>query len=514
MERLQSYLSGQWVSGNGSQTPLFNPVDGTVVAETSTEGLDLAAAFQHARTVGLPTLQALTFAERGAILAAMSKAVHGARERLIDMGRVNAGNTRKDAKFDIDGASGTLMHYAKLGASLGDTKVLLDGDAIQIGGARMQGQHILTGRPGVAVHINAFNFPAWGLAEKAACAILAGMPVISKPATSTALMTYGMVKAITDAGVVPDGVLSLVCGSARDLLDHVEWSDVIAFTGGEETAERIRNHPRVLKVNPAVNLEADSLNAMVLLPGLKEVTYDAFIRDVHLEMTQKAGQKCTAVRRIFVPESMLDEVMEDLDERLSRTVVGDPSQAGVHMGPLATEAQAKSARDGIARLLEECSIVHGDPNGAPLEGIEEGTGCFITPLLLRVNDAEACTAVHELEVFGPVATLIPYDDSVESACAGVRQGAGCLVSAIYGDDKALLSDAIIGLSGWNGRLVITDAKVAEQSYAPGMVLPHLMHGGPGRAGGGEELGGVRGMALYQQRTALQGNGPLIARLVG
>ena len=290
MQRLSSWVSGRWVEGTGRASLLYNPTTGESVAETSTEGLDLAAAFDHARCVGGHALTELTFAERGALLKAMSKAIHEVREDLIEIGRINAGNTRGDAKFDIDGATATLMYYAKLGESLGSRRVMLDGDPIQIGGARLQGQHILTARPGVAVHINAFNFPAWGLAEKAACAILAGMPVISKPATSTAFMTWRMVQAIIDANVLPDGVLSLVCGSAHNLLEYVDWSDVVAFTGGADTAARIRHHSQVLATGAAVNIEADSLNTTVLGAQVDDVTYDAFITSVQREMTQKLAK--------------------------------------------------------------------------------------------------------------------------------------------------------------------------------------------------------------------------------
>ena len=513
MERLTSWLGGRWQEGRGKGSPLFNPTTGTVVAEASTDGLELASAFEYARTVGGGALREMTFAQRGALLKSMSKTIHGVREELIEIGRLNAGNTRGDAKFDIDGATGTLMYYAKLGEALGDSRVMLDGEPIQIGGARLQGPHILSPRPGVAVHINAFNFPAWGLAEKAACAILAGMPVISKPATSTAYMTWAMVRAISEANILPDGVLSLVCGSAYDLLDHIEWADVIAFTGGADTAAHIRQHERILATGAALNVEADSLNPTLLVPGAKDVTYDAFIRDVAREMTQKAGQKCTATRRILVPAEQVDEFIEDVSERLDQTVVGDPGLDGVHMGPLATAGQLKSATEGIAALRTEAEVVYGNADGGPLKGIEPGVGYFVTPLLLRANSPEDGQVVHDLEVFGPVSTILPYDGEMASACDLIRRGQGGLVASVYGDDRDFLKDTILGLAGWNGRLLLTDAKIAEQAYSPGIALPHLLHGGPGRAGGGEELGGSRVMVLYQQRTAVQGNGPLIARLL-
>ncbi len=512
--QLESYLSGRWQRGEGEGAALHDPTTGEVVAHASTRGLNLGAALAHAREVGAPNLRALTFAQRGELLAAMSKAIHAKREHLLEIGRINAGNTRGDAKFDVDGATGTLMFYAGLGKELGDRRVLLDGEPIAIGrGGRIGGQHVLVPRDGVALHINAFNFPAWGLAEKAACAILAGMPILSKPATATAWLTHELVRAVVDAEVLPDGVLSLLCGSAGDLLDHVERGDAIAFTGSADTGTRIRGHKHVLHASIPVNIEADSLNATVLAPEVDDDTYDAFVRDVHTELTQKAGQKCTATRRILVPADRVDEVVEDLGDRLGRTVVGDPALDSVRMGPLATDDQLQSARHGIQRLLAEAKVVHGDPKGGPLEGADPDRGYFVTPLLLQAHDPHAATQVHQLEVFGPVSTILPYDGSAEDAAALVRRGGGSLVTSVYGDDRAFLGDAIVALAPWNGRVVVNDAKIADKAFAPGMVLPQLMHGGPGRAGGGVELGGTRGMTLYQQRCAVQGNGPLLAKLL-
>ncbi|MEZ4437238.1 MAG: 3,4-dehydroadipyl-CoA semialdehyde dehydrogenase [bacterium] len=514
MKTLRSYLCDQWQAGQGTGSTLYDPTTGAAVATASTDGLDLAAAFAHARSKGRESLAAMTFAERGALLRAMSKAIHARREQLIETGRINGGNTRGDAKFDIDGATGTLMYYAGLGKELGDRKVLLDGDPITIGASsRLQGQHILTPRPGVAVHINAFNFPAWGLAEKAACAILAGVPVISKPGTATAMLTVEMVEAVVDAEILPPGVLSLVVGSARDLVDHAQWSDVIAFTGSADTGEQIRQ--QALATGATVNIEADSLNATVLVPDAADATYDAFIRDVAREMTQKAGQKCTATRRVFVPADMVDDVIEDLGERLGQISVGDPARDDVRMGPLASQSQYRAAREGIETLLKECDVAWGQVERGPLPGvdgdIDPGVGCFVTPLLLRARDG--ATAVHDLEVFGPVSTVIAYAGDPASAADGVRRGQGSLVCSIYGDDRDFLGELIPALAGWHGRVVVTDGKIADKAFGPGMVLPHLIHGGPGRAGGGEELGGLRGMQLYQQRTAVQGNGPLLAKLL-
>ena len=512
MQRLESYLGGAWVSGEGEGSALYNPTTGQVIARASTSGLDLKGALEFARERGGATLRAMSFAERGALLKAMSKAIHAEREALIEIGRLNAGNTRGDAKFDIDGATHTLMHYAQLGEALGDAKVLLDGEPEPVArGGRLKGQHLLAAKHGVAVHINAFNFPAWGLAEKAACAILAGMPVLSKPASSTAWMTYEIVKLLEP--VTPPGVLSLLCGSAGTLLDHLTWRDVVAFTGSADTGLTIRSHPTVLAQGVTVNVEADSLNAVLLDAEAEDETYDAFIRDVHREITQKSGQKCTATRRIIVPRKRLDEVIEDLSERLKRTVVGDPAHSEVTMGPLCTPSQRQAALEGLARLSEEAKVVYGGADVGERVGVEAEGGAFINPTLLCTEGPmSASAAVHNLEVFGPVSTIIPVD-SVAEAIEQARHGQGCLVTAVYGDDSSFLSEAIEGLSAWHGRLVVVDAQVAEKSLSPGLVTPQLLHGGPGRAGGGEELGGLRGLKLYQQRCAIQGNEPKLSRLI-
>lgn len=516
MQQLDSFLAGRWQAGDPARSAtLYDPTTTLAVAKTSTAGLDLAAALTHARTVGAPALQALTFAQRGELLAAMSKAIHAQREALIEVGRINGGNTRGDAKFDIDGATATLMYYAGVAQELGDRTVLMDGEPLTVGrpGSRLQGQHILLPKPGVAVHINAFNFPCWGLAEKAACALLAGMPVLSKPATATAWMTWSMVRAVVDADVLPEGALALLCGSAGDLLDHLNWGDVIAFTGGADTAVRIRGHRRVIEAGVPVNIEADSLNAMMLAPDAEDVTYDAFINHVQRELTQKAGQKCTATRRILVPADLIDEVIEDLAEKISPTIVGDPANSTVRMGPLASKSQYESAREGLNALREHADVVIGDPNRTDFVDVPAGQGYFVDPVILKARDSHAAGPIHETEVFGPVSTLLPYDGTVGDAVAIMRRGQGSLVGSIYGDDRSFLRDSILGLGAWHGRLVVTDAKVAAKAYAPGLVMPHLIHGGPGRAGGGTELGGMRGVSMYQQRCAVQGNGPLLAKLL-
>ncbi|MEZ4372390.1 MAG: 3,4-dehydroadipyl-CoA semialdehyde dehydrogenase [Polyangiaceae bacterium] len=515
MEILESYLGGKWVRGEGAASELYDPTSGGAVASCSSQGLDLGAALRFARDVGGPALRALTFAERGALLERMSQALHAQREPLIELGVASCGNTRSDAKFDLDGASGTLMAYAELGKELGDRRMLDDGEAIDIGtGSRLQGRHVRVPLRGVAVHIGAFNFPAWGWAEKAACALLAGMPVLTKPATATGLAAYKSFKAVIDAAEVPLGALSLLCGNPGELLSHLTWHDVVAFTGSSHTARGIRGMDNLLDRGVRVNVEADSLNAAILLAGAKDAAYDAFIRDVHRDMTQKAGQKCTAIRRILVPEDDLERVREALSERLSETRVGDPSIEGVRVGPLATKRQQADVRAAVGKLLEASKIAWGKLDGFALEGADAEKGAFVAPLLLEVEQAGPDHPVHHIEAFGPVATLIPYDGSVGQAATLVRSAFGSLVTSVYGDDRELTGELLAELLPFNGRVVVTDSKIADRAPGPGTVMPQLLHGGPGRAGGGEELGGLRGLGLYQQRTAVQGNGPLIARYLG
>jgi 3,4-dehydroadipyl-CoA semialdehyde dehydrogenase len=516
MKDLGSYVSGKWIAGKGKPAELVNPATEEVLATTSTEGLDFDAALAFARETGGPLLRAMSFVARGEMLRAMSKAVHAKRDELLGLAQQNGGNTRGDAKFDVDGAIGTLAAYADLAPELGDGHVLADGDGIQLGrSARLFGQHVWTPRVGVAVHVNAFNFPAWGLAEKAATALLAGMPVVSKPATSTALVTHRMMEILAEANVVPAGVLSLVCGSAGDMLDRLGGQDVIAFTGSSVTAAKLRAGKSVLAHATKINVEADSLNGAVLGPDVESGSdvLNLFVTDVVREMTQKAGQKCTAIRRIYVPRAMVGAVLELLGERLAAVKTGDPSKDDVTMGPVATAQQLRDVVAGIERLTTCAKIVVGTGKRIDGLGAPAGKGFFVAPTLLHAPEPRPGDAVHEHEVFGPVATVMPYDD-VPSLVRLVAAGGGGLVTSVYADDKDFLRSVILGLAPHHGRLVIGSSKVAGQALPPGMALPQLLHGGPGRAGGGEELGGRRGMALYMQRTALQGDRALLEMLAG
>ncbi len=505
---LENYVCGRWQAGTGKLADLHDPTTGEVIARTGTGGVDMKAALDYARDTGGRSLRAMTFAARGEMLLAVSKAIHAHRDALIEWAMKNGGNTRKDAKFDIDGATGTLAAYGEWGRKLGDTNVMLDGEGLQLGRTpRLWGQHVMLPRRGVAVHVNAFNFPAWGLAEKAALAWLAGMPVVTKPATATALVAERIVHVIVDAKVLPEGALSLVCGSAGDLLSHLESQDVLAFTGSADTGYTLRSQERLLRRSVRVNVEADSLNSAVLAPDVEpgSETWSLFLRDVVTDMTQKAGQKCTAIRRVFVPATRLKDVEAELSERLAAVKVGNPADESVVMGPVATASQLSDAKAGIAKLLTESEIVFGSAAEPELVGAPAGKGWFVGPVLLRTKDAAKAKVVHEHEVFGPVATLVPYDGTPAAAAALVRRGEGSLVASVFGDDRDFVRELIVEIGAWHGRLYLGSANMAAHSPGPGTVLPGTTHGGPGRAGGGEELGQFRGMALYQQRTALEGD---------
>ncbi|MEL6907508.1 MAG: 3,4-dehydroadipyl-CoA semialdehyde dehydrogenase, partial [Planctomycetota bacterium] len=451
------------------------------------------------RDVGGPALRAMTFPERAAMLKGLSAAIHEIREELIEMGARNGGNTRGDAKFDVDGATGTLAAYASFGKRLGDRPFLPDGDGLQLGRtARFWGQHIRVPRRGVAVHINAFNFPAWGMMEKAACALLAGVPVLEKPGSATALIAWRIAQEVVSSGLVPEGAFQFLCGSAGDLLDHLEGQDMVAFTGSAATGARIRGHEGLVKHNVRVNVEADSINAAVLAPDVdaSSETYGLFVGNVALDMCQKAGQKCTAVRRVLVPADRMDEVQADLIAELDRHPLGDPTEKGTRLGPVADSSAHADVQAGIARLAEAAEIVHGGAE-PPREG------CFVSPTILRARDADA-EVLHELEVFGPVTTLIPYGGDADAAVDIVNRGGGGLVVSAYSNDAPWSEAFVLGAAPFHGRIWVGSDRMAEQALPPGMVLPNLVHGGPGRAGGGEELGALRGLEFYTQRTAIQG----------
>lgn len=503
MRVMSSFVYGRWLQGSGTGQSLVNPATEVPLAAASSEGIDLAAALDYARDTGGPALRALSFAERGALLQGMADALQDARDELLALNMSNGGNTRSDAKFDVDGAIATLLAYAELGAALGAGRFLVDGEGIQLGRSpRFHGQHVSVPRHGVAVHVNAFNFPAWGLAEKAAAALLAGMPVLSKPATATALAAHRAMQVIAEAKILPAGALSMLVGSPRELPALLGAQDVLAFTGSGETGERIRALPNIVRHSVRVNVEADSLNAAVLGPDVapRSDMYELFLKDVLRDITQKAGQKCTAIRRILVPREMLVAVKEDLVEMLGAIRVGDPADEETRMGPLASGAQLTDVLAGMERLEREGTRIAGKP------GRLFDKGFFMAPTLFEC--APEATAVHSHEVFGPVASLLPY---TEHPAAIVARGNGGLVCSLYSEDAAWLGQAVAGVAPWHGRIFLGHPKI-ELSPGPGTVLPQLVHGGPGRAGGGEELGGRRALAFYLQRVALEGSRPVIQTL--
>ena len=516
-QRLKSYLQDRWVDGSGDGTPIHDPTTEEVIAEATTKGLDFGGALAHARAVGLPALTALTFAERGERLDQFAKALHAHRDELLALSTRSGGNTRSDAKFDVDGATGTLAHYAALGRELGAKKFLLDGDMqTLLRSPRYVGQHFLVTRRGVAVHVNAYNFPAWGFCEKLAVSFLAGMPAVVKPATSTAPLTVRMLEVLIASGHVPAGTISLVAGSAGDLVDHLGPQDVLAFTGSAHTAWTLRQKRSIIENSVRFNVEADSLNAAVLGPDVATSSdaFDLFVREVVKDMTQKAGQKCTAIRRILAPRDRVQDVCEQLSEALAAIRVGHPATADVKMGPVATASQLSDVRKGIDTLRAATRFAYGDGSRGTLTGVADEKGYFVSPTLLVADDARAARAVHEVEVFGPVATVLPYDATPEDASAIIALGRGSLVSSIYSDDRAFVEGMVMGLAPYHGRLTIGSGRAAEFSPGPGTVLPSMVHGGPGRAGGGEELGGLRGLHFYMQRTAVQGFRPLLEKIAG
>ncbi|MFO0619619.1 MAG: 3,4-dehydroadipyl-CoA semialdehyde dehydrogenase [Polyangiaceae bacterium] len=508
MRTLPSHLEGRWIEGTGAGQELVNPSTEEAIARVSTEGLDFGRALAFARETGGPALRALTFAERSDLLRGMSRAIHAHRDELLDLAMVNGGNTRSDAKFDVDGASGTLNYYADLGQRLGAFKLLADGDAEQLARSpRFVGQHVRVPRRGVAVHVNAFNFPAWGLGEKAACALLAGMPIVVKPATSTALVAHRIVEIFVEQKLLPDGALSLVAGAPGDLLKHLGGEDTLAFTGGSSTAVTLRSLDGVVRDSVRVNVEADSLNGAILGPDVEvgSDTWSAFLRDVARDMQQKTGQKCTAIRRIFVHADRVADVTDALLDRVGAIVTGNTANDRVTMGPVATRTQQRDVLKGIELLREGAKRLSGEGDFAPVDA-PAGKGFFVPPTLF-LCDASA-DAVHRHEVFGPVQSVVPFGSNEELERL-VRRGGGGLVCSLYSDDRAFATDVALGIASAHGRLALSSAKIAEQAPGPGTVLPQMVHGGPGRAGGGEELGGLRGLDFYSHRCAIQGDRPVL-----
>jgi 3,4-dehydroadipyl-CoA semialdehyde dehydrogenase len=510
---LQSYLGGKWQAGAERGAPLVNPCDGTVLAWASPKGLDLKIALDYSRNVGVPELRKLSYAQRAELLGKIGDLLATRRDEWYEIARRNSGNTKADAAIDVDGSIGTIKYFAKLGTKLGDAHMLRDGAAMRLArDQNFQGLHIGVPLDGVAVHINAFNFPAWGLWEKAAVSLLAGVPVLAKPATSTAWLAQEMVNAVIEAGILPQGSLSILCGSPNDLLDHLRLGDAVAFTGSAETGAGIRQHPRIQQQGVRVNIEADSLNAALLGPDAApgSPSFDAFVREVVREMTTKTGQKCTAIRRVLVPAEQAAAATDAIAAALSKVVVGNPANSAVTMGPLVNMAQRKSVEEGIRKLSEQAQIACGARSFAPVDASAE-QGAFVSPTLLKLGSSVDGDVVHELEVFGPVATVVPYRDK-QDAFALARRGGGSLAASVFSSDAAFLAEAATALGTTHGRVLLVDPAIGDSHTGHGIVLPSLMHGGPGRAGGGEELGGLHGLWFYHERVAVQGPAATLSAL--
>jgi len=512
-ELLSNYAAGRWQAGTGNGTPLFDPVLGNELVRVDATGLDLAEAFTFARQQGGAALRALTYRERAALLAAIVKVLLAHRDAYYEIATANAGTVKNDSGVDIDGAIFTLGQYAKWGDALGDARALRDGDAARLGkDPAFQSQHLSVPTQGVALFINAFNFPSWGLWEKAAPALLSGVPVIVKPATATAWLTQRMVKDVVDAGVLPAGALSVIAGSSAGLMDQLRPFDVVSFTGSAETAGVIRSHPAVAQRSVRANIEADSLNSAMLLPGEApgSEAFNLLVREVVREMTVKSGQKCTAIRRILVPAEVYEAAAEAIGARLAGISVGNPRNEGVRMGSLVSRAQLAAVREGLAALLAQTTVLH-DGRDRPLLDADPAVAACIGPVLLGARDADAAQRVHDVEVFGPVATLLPYRDSAH-AIALAHRGQGSLVTSLYGSDEAALAQTALAVASSHGRVHVVTPDVAQAHSGHGNVMPMSQHGGPGRAGGGAELGGLRALDFYHQRTAVQASPGVLAAL--
>ncbi len=509
---LESWVAGRWVRPADEGAPLLHAATGEQVARVSTRPVPAAEALAHAREVGGPALRALTFHERAALLKQLGTHLMGMKDAFAELSFAT-GATAADGAIDLDGGFGTLLVYASKGRrELPGGRVLLDGPVEQLGRkGTFVGRHVMTPLRGAAVQVNAYNFPVWGVLEKLAPALLAGVPSVVKPASSTAYLTEQVVRAIVDAGILPEGSLQLLVGDPDGLVDALGGQDLLSFTGSAATARRLRAHPAVVERGVRFNAEADSLNCAVLgldgKPGTEE--FDLFVREVVREMTAKAGQKCTAIRRAFVPREHLDAATEALREALGAVTVGDPRDPSTRMGALVSTAQRDAVRTAVARLAEGGEIAVGDPD-AGVPGFERGA--FLQPLLLRHTDPTA-PAVHDVEAFGPVATLLPYDSAAQVVDL-MALGQGSLVASVVSHDPDFVREVVLGAAAHHGRLHVLDRDCAQESTGHGSPLPHLVHGGPGRAGGGEELGGLRGVLHHLQRTAVQGSPDMLTAITG
>ncbi|GLZ86600.1 bifunctional aldehyde dehydrogenase/enoyl-CoA hydratase [Metapseudomonas resinovorans] len=512
---LQSFIGGRWIGQQGAQA-LRSAVDGSTIARAHEEALDFSEAIEHGRKRGISSLMALDFQQRAARLKALALYLTEHKEQLYTLSR-HSGATRADSWIDIEGGASTLFSYAGVGArELPSGNIVHEGPAMPLGKqGTFAGTHILVPRGGVAVHINAFNFPIWGMLEKFAPSFLAGMPCIVKPATATSYLTEAAVRLMQESGLLPEGSLQLIIGSTGDLLDRLQGQDVVTFTGSADTAAKLRVNANLIRNSVPFNAEADSLNCAILAPEITpdDPEFDLFVKEVAREMTVKAGQKCTAIRRAIVPAKHIDAVAERLRERLSKVVVGDPAVEGVKMGALASHAQQADVAERLDALLGSSDLLFGARDGFAPRGDGVNEGAFFAPTLLRSRDPHAEGGAHDIEAFGPVSTLMAYDD-IDEAIALAARGKGSLVASLVTKDPQVAARVVPQAAALHGRLHILDREAAAESTGHGSPLPVLKHGGPGRAGGGEELGGLRAVKHYLQRAAVQGSPTMLAAVTG
>jgi len=514
--KLQSYVAGQWRNGQDEGVFMRDASTGEAIAQASSAGVDFAGVLDHARKFGGRALRAMSFHERAALLKSLAKCLTEAKEELYTLS-YRTGATKSDSWIDIDGGIGTVFAFAsKASRELPNSRVYLDGavEGLSKTGTFI-GQHLYVSREGAAVQINAFNFPIWGMLEKLAPALLAGLPSIVKPATATAYLTELAVRRIIDSRILPEGALQLVCGSLGDLFDHLTCQDAVAFTGSAQTAAKLRVHPALVRHAVPFIAETDSVNSCILAadaaPGTPE--FDLFVKEVAREMTVKAGQKCTAIRRAFVPRSMSGEVISALQTALRKVVVGDPRSEGVRMGPLVSLEQRTEVLASLAKLMKEADLVSGNAENFEVQSANRELGAFVPPLLLLCRDAHAARAVHDVEAFGPVATVLPYEGTAD-VIALAKRGGGSLAASVFSGDDALAKELVLELAPYHGRILVVNSACAKESTGHGTPLAALIHGGPGRAGGGEEMGGIRGVLHYMQRTAVQGSPDTITAVGG
>jgi len=509
---LHSFAAGEWIAPSGDLVRLKSAVSGEPIAELSAQNLDVGAMAAHARAVGGPALRRLTFHERAGMLKALAQYINERRDPLYELS-YETGATKADSMIDIDGGIGTMFVYASKGKrELPDDTIYIDGALEHLSrGGNFLGQHVATSLHGVAVHINAFNFPVWGMLEKLAPTLLAGVPAIVKPASATAWLAEAAFRMIVESGILPEGAVQFVAGSTGDLLDRLTAQDVVSFTGSAATAAQLRSKPNILRNSTRFIAEQDSLNASILGPDAAPGTpeFDTFVKEVHREMTAKAGQKCTAIRRVIVPEAARQAVIDALSDKLAKTVIGNPRDETTRMGALASLAQRADVLEKAARIGREARLVFGDPDRVEVAGADADRGAFVSPLLFSCDDPDGASDIHAVEAFGPVSTVMGYRD-IDHAASLANRGGGSLVASVFTHDPAVARRMVEASGAFHGRLYFANRDTGKEATGHGSPLPHMIHGGPGRAGGGEEMGGIRGVMHYMQRTAVQGSPDILS----